>query len=129
MAKEPSGAERRVFTRVDLTLPLEIRVADTWMRSTSPWNLSATGVFMRTPFRLPVGMPVTVRILLGENEEEQRIRAFGSVVRTENDGIGVRFEVIEPGCEAHLRRVILHHAKEPEKVFAEFQERFGITFP
>lgn len=121
-------ANRRTFTRVDLTLPLEIRVADTWMRSASPWNLSANGVFVRTPFRLPVGMPVTVRILLGEAEEEPRIRAFGSVARTENDGIGIRFEVIEPGCELHLRRVILHNAKEPEKVFAEFQERFGITF-
>ena len=121
MSQGNPGSERRVFTRVDVALPIEIRVADTWMRGAQPWNLSATGVFVRTPFRLPVGMPVTVRVLLGEKDDDARIRAFGSVVRTESDGIGVRLEVIEPGCESHLRRVILHHATEPEKVFAEFQ--------
>ena len=54
-------------------------------------DISAWGVFIRTPEKIPVGEDITMTIPQPDNESS--IKIIGEVVRTSPKGIGVKFKM------------------------------------
>jgi len=90
-------------------------------------DLSMSGVFLRnTP--LAMGSKCSLSILLGHINHELPIIAESTVVRTNEDGIALRFESVKLDSTANLQHLIIEHADDPEQATLEFSSRGGWIF-
>ena len=76
-------------------------------------NLSEGGLFVRTRAPLDVGAQATVRF---ETRPGVAVTAGARVMWTRPDGMGLRFERIDEGALAVIRRIIDNDSLAKEKV-------------
>ncbi|HKN93199.1 MAG TPA: PilZ domain-containing protein [Thermoleophilaceae bacterium] len=104
--EEAKLVQRREFARVDVRLPVIVKVGG-WAATTyETENLSANGLLLRQPLlgaeKLELGTVLWVELDLGDGEEP--VEARGTVVRAANGGaVGVRYDHIR---EEHQERLV-----------------------
>lgn len=87
-------------------------------------ELSLNGLFIRCADRLPVDSPCHVTLTLGDGQA--RIEVQARVASTNEAGMGIAFDEMEPESFAHLKRLVLFNARDHlEQVEAEIENHVG----
>jgi len=119
MKRAYAMVERRKFERYELNVPAKVetlaKTAGRRKRSLRTANVCAGGAYFCTPYALAVGTKVHIEIVLTFNGKKTlrdarnaRIRILGTVMRSEKDGMAIRFSedyditphVATPGIKA-----------------------------
>jgi hypothetical protein len=99
--------QRRDTVRVQAVVPARLVVTegDTGSAETSTLNLSATGLLLKDPLKLPLGTPVRVELLLDDGGAP--LTVGGRVVREAGrDEKGIQIDEISRADQTRLTRVI-----------------------
>ncbi|HOQ32713.1 MAG TPA: PilZ domain-containing protein [Candidatus Hydrogenedens sp.] len=125
--KEPSQKQDlREFTRCNICLKAEVRLANGILLEGETENISMKGLWFRTEKTFPKDTPVRVHLYLSGTMEKESLDIRGFVVRIEADGMGIRFEEIDSDSVEHLQRLLMYNAIEIDKIHQEFDEHLGL---
>ncbi|PIP01738.1 MAG: PilZ domain-containing protein [Zetaproteobacteria bacterium CG12_big_fil_rev_8_21_14_0_65_54_13] len=91
-------------------------------------DLSMSGVFVRGITSLAMGSKCQICILFGHFKHELPIIAEGTVVRTDNDGVALRFSDVRVDSAPKLEELIVDHADNPEEAHLEISSHGGWIF-
>jgi len=113
--------EQRRFTRVPYMINATLtRGATTLTGEVS--NLSLKGMMVKTTDRLAVDEPVEVIISMAGDCPDYTIALSGVVVRSDENGTGIRFDRMDVDSFIHLRRIVEYNSEDPQRVMGEFVE-------
>ncbi len=123
----PEADNQREFTRAPVHIQAQVVAPNQSVRTGSVSDVSLNGVFISCPDPLPVETACEVTLWLEASAQTLSITASGKVVRADDSGMALQFDVIA-GDESfhHLRNLVLHNAAEPDQVEAEFDSHQGI---
>lgn len=76
-------------------------------------DISMTGLFISTDFKVPVGVECNVLILLKERTSKLTIETYGTVSRCDGNGIAIKFKDV---LEWWAIFSIYSHLSGPEKI-------------
>lgn len=126
-AKEKSQRQDlREFTRCNICLKAEVRLANGILLEGETENISMKGLWFRTERTFPKDTPVKIHLYLSGTQDKESLDIRGSVVRIEADGMGIRFEEIDSDSVEHLQRLLMYNAIEIDKMHQEFEEHLGL---
>lgn len=109
----------REFTRVRSHIPVDVESSDK-TASGAVGDISFEGMWFPTDMPLAEGTPCRVTIHLSEFI---KIRADAVVVRSQSDGLAVKFlELLDLESYGHLRNLILYNSTDTETVEQEFEK-------
>jgi len=109
----------RNFSRVSFAIDALVTQAEITIKG-EVRNISLQGLYIETDGKLEAGLPVDVSIQLSGTTPEVAIKATGSVVRIDENGIGIKFSKIDVDSFAHLRNVVSYQCGDGDKVIGEF---------
>lgn len=121
------GVNKREFTRIPLTMAVEVTSGDTTIVSAQTKDLSMKGLYLECDEHLSVGAECQVLLFLGDGHEGLRIEAIGNFVRVDDAGVGIAFsEIVGLDSFEHLRNIVLNNAPETTEVEQELKEHVGL---
>jgi len=82
--------EQRKYSRKDFLTIIDYTVEDRHYRDFIQ-DISASGVFIKTSQTFSVGQPILMTFMSPDNQKPFRIN--GEIIRTHEDGIGVKFKI------------------------------------
>jgi Tfp pilus assembly protein PilZ len=91
--------EQRKYSRKDFLTITDYNVDDRYYRDFIQ-DISASGVFIRTSQKFSVGQSILMTFMSPDNQKPFRIN--GKIIRTQKDGIGVKFEI-----KSQVQRLVL----------------------
>ncbi|GAB7026677.1 PilZ domain-containing protein [Geotalea toluenoxydans] len=109
----------RNFSRVSFAIDALVTQAEITIKG-EVRNISLQGLYIEPDGKLDAGLPVDVSIQLSGTTPEVAIKATGSVVRVDENGIGIKFSKIDVDSFAHLRNVVSYQCGDGDKVIGEF---------
>ncbi|MFH1724365.1 MAG: PilZ domain-containing protein [Elusimicrobiota bacterium] len=122
--------ERRRFTRIEAKL---LAYTDSGEDALGVYgrvrDVSLQGLFIEGAGGLDPGASCFVELMLGEPENEARVRCSAVVVRRDDSGIGVRFTQIDAEGLPHLINLILSNADVPDHIAKELDAVLGFEAP
>lgn len=98
--------------------PFDVEVAD----------ISMGGMFVHTDVTLSQGTECQIKILLGHIKHELPIGAEGTIVRSIERGLALRFGSVKIDTAAELQSLIVFNADNPEQAAVEFSRHGGWIF-
>jgi hypothetical protein len=113
----PSTRERRVEVRVSVDTYIRAAVThEASARKVHGWvlNVSAGGLFVQTPDRLPADAPVRIDALARCGEELIHFKASGWVAHADPDGLGVQFDTLDDEMTRRLA-VLIERFAPPDR--------------
>ncbi len=116
----------REFTRCNICLKAEVRLANGILLEGETENVSMKGLWFRTERTFPKDTPVRIHLYLSGTQDKESLDIRGSVVRIESDGMGICFEEIDSDSVEHLQRLLMYNAIEIDKMHQEFEEHLGL---
>jgi len=120
---EDEKIRQREFTRNPVLVATTLRTDGGAFIVGETDELSMNGLFIRCAERLPVDTPCHITLTLGDGQARIDVRAR---VASGNDvGMGIAFDEMEPDSFAHLKRLVLLHAQDLERVNAEIDNHVG----
>lgn len=111
-------ASDRRFSRVPFRIEAEVQ-SDHGIFYGDVRNLSIKGAFITAPESHPLGERVDIKMYLAHDEPVVMIEALGEVVRTDSEGIGVRFTKVDLASFTHLRNVVALNSGDGDAVMDE----------
>jgi hypothetical protein len=115
--------EKRKFTRVLFETTIKITAGKTVIVSNRLRDISLGGAFVSTSgTSLPAGTSCILEIDLIGRASLLRIQIEGEVVRSDEEGMAVKFTKIDLDSLVHLRHLIAVHAQDPKAVDVEYDE-------
>jgi hypothetical protein len=124
--KIESETEKRRFSRIQVTLAVELSAGGQPLVTGPARDLSLTGAFVLTPVQLKPDTACTATIVLGEGDAVLTIEASGRVVRSTPDGLAVEFQAMELEHYEHLQQVVLYNAEDTDRIESEFKSSRGL---
>lgn len=118
---------RRRFSRVRFNVNAQFHLQGQAFDVDALYNLSIGGCLVNLPGTFPVGTPCRVDILLNPDAENMIVTVDGEVVRTDQEGVAVKFTQIDPNSLFHLQNIIRYNASDTEKIEQEIDEHPGIV--
>jgi Tfp pilus assembly protein PilZ len=82
--------EQRKYSRKDFLTITDYNVGDRYYRDFIQ-DISTSGVFIKTSQNFSVGQPILMTFMSPDNQKPFRIN--GEIIRTQKDGIGVKFKI------------------------------------
>ena len=119
-------SNRREFTRVSISVAVELAPPGQPKIAGQGRDLSVKGVFVSSPRPLPAGTECPITILLTGGGEPMSVRVSGRIVYASKEGMGIEFFEMDTDSFIHLQNLVLYNALDPAKVEREFQEHIGI---
>ncbi|MCP4678908.1 MAG: PilZ domain-containing protein [Deltaproteobacteria bacterium] len=113
--------ERRKFTRVEFETTAAVK--STSAEATGKVkDLSLNGMYLSTPDSIGVNQQVEIMIYLSGSSSEIFIKLRGSVIRQNEDGLGIQFEMEKIDIDALtlLRHVLAYNSKDDDQVLKEY---------
>ena len=98
--------------------PIDVEVAD----------ISMGGMYVHTDVKLAPGTKCQVKILLGHFKHELPIGAEGTIIRSIEGGIALKFGAVQIDTAPELQSLIIFNSDDPELVAVEFSEHGGWIF-
>jgi hypothetical protein len=120
---DESYRRQREFTRNPVHVRVTVRAEDGTEIDGHSEQLSLNGLFVRSEDGLPVGSRCHVTLTLGDGAS--RIEVAAEVAHAERGGMGIAFDEMEPDSFAHLKRLVLFNARDPDRVEAEIENHLG----
>jgi hypothetical protein len=118
--------QKRSNTRVPFNSRAEVRSSDRTVEG-EVRNLSLKGMMIATEERLPEGEEVDVTMYLTGVGSQLSLEMKAEVVRSEGNGLGLRFTEVDVDTFIHLRNVVAYNEGDDDKIMAEFFRNFGKT--
>ncbi len=126
-SEQPSQKkDLREFTRCNICLKAEVRLANGILLEGETENISMKGLWFRTEKTFPKDTPIRIHLYLSGTQETESLTIRGSVVRIEADGMGIQFEAIDSDSIEHLQRLLMYNAIEIDKMHQEFEKHLGL---
>jgi hypothetical protein len=119
-------SNRREFSRVQVSVAVELAPPDQPKISGQGRELSVKGVFVSGARQLPAGTECPITIILAGTSESMYVRVSGRVVYANTDGMGIEFFEMDVDSFTHLQNLVLYNSLDTAKVEREFQEHIGI---
>ncbi|MEE2960116.1 MAG: PilZ domain-containing protein [Myxococcota bacterium] len=115
---------RREFTRVLVSLKVELSAEDKTSICGIAENLSLNGVYLECTGKLPLGTSCEVQLELDGGGIKLDIS--GQVSRDTEKGLGIEFTGVALDDLEHLRNLIRYNTDDIDKVEAEFGSHIGL---
>jgi hypothetical protein len=111
-------ADGRHFSRVPFRIEAQVQ-SDHGTFYGEVKNLSLKGMYVAVPESHPVGEAVDIKIYLAHDNPVVMIEVQGEVVRTDSEGIAVRFTKVDLESFTHLRNVVSLNTGDADAVMDE----------
>lgn len=115
--------EKRKFTRAPFETEIRVVTDDRIVVSNRLRDVSLGGAFVLVDKSLPDGTPCILSVDLVGPRSLLRIEVEGEVVRSDEDGVAVRFVRIDVDSLVHLRHLIKVHSGDPETIDDEYARK------
>ncbi len=104
--------EKRAFTRITLDIPasLSLYQLETCL-SGAITNISLSGCYFPFSGDLPLGEQCLVTITVGAGLESEEVTISGTIVRSDEKGVGIKFNDDSPESRLQLEKIIAHETK------------------
>lgn len=112
---------KRRFSRVTTVFDVTLKTPEGLVIVGTLRDIAIQGAFITCEPELELGAPVDVTILLHGGIDDIPVNARATVVRREEEGLGVHFTEIDIESVEHLRNIIAYNAAEPDIVWEEMQ--------
>lgn len=89
-------------------------------------NMSMGGIYIVTDLKPPMGMSCNVFIRLADSSNALSIQISGTVVRHDEEGVGVRMDQVAFEAFQHLSRLVLLNSDDPDEVENEMESHVGL---
>lgn len=109
----------RNFSRVNFTIDALLTQADKTIKGEVK-NVSLQGIFVETDDKLDAALPLDITFQLSGADPDTAIKATGSVVRMEDNGIALKFTKLDVDSFAHLRNIVSYQYGDGDKIIGEF---------
>lgn len=131
MGNNSDYGNKREFTRVPVTVCVEMTAGQQVIRSRSSRDISMNGLFIETPEKTVLGEHCTVIVYLGDWDSSFQIRIRGIVARVDDTGIGVEFiEILGMESFQHLQNLVISNSGEATaRIEQEMARHIGIRRP
>jgi hypothetical protein len=113
----------REFTRNRVHVQATVHAPDGHVIPGHTEELSMNGLFVRCDEWLPEDSRCHVTLTLGD--DEARIEVAARVANVTDSGMGLAFDEMDPESFAHLKRLVLYNAADPDRVEAEIENHLG----
>jgi hypothetical protein len=101
-----SKMQRREFSRITLESKVFVNFKESIIISGEMKNLSLSGAYIKTEVKAPVNEAGEIDILFTEGSPRILLRLKGTVVRRDENGMGINFEKMDLGTFVHLRNTL-----------------------
>ncbi|MCD6560426.1 MAG: PilZ domain-containing protein [Deltaproteobacteria bacterium] len=118
--------ERRRFTRIPFNVTAEITINENSYIVDKINNLSVGGCFLPLVLDCEPKTACHVKISLTGSNNELSVNLDGTVVRSDLEGIAVKFTLIDPDSLIHLQHIILYNSHDTDKVEQELKDHPGL---
>lgn len=78
-------------------------------------DLSLGGIFVNTAEPAPKGVKCKVRVVLTGTQEQFHLEMVGRVVRREERGLAIEFDVIDLDSYTHLKKIVSYNITRPRR--------------
>ncbi|MCI5146486.1 MAG: PilZ domain-containing protein [Candidatus Electrothrix sp. AR3] len=110
----------RRFTRVNFKQPIQLDFENKQYKEQFVSNISLAGVYVNGHFEQQVGDTCTLELRQGGPNAQLDLRAKGSVVRVNGEGIAIEFISMNHSSLLFLQTVLLYEAEDPMLFGSEF---------
>jgi hypothetical protein len=115
-------SNRREFTRINISVAVELAPPGEPKISGRGCNLSVKGVYVSGPRKLPASTKCPITIFLTGGGEPMSVRVMGRIVYADKEGMGIEFCEMDTDNLIHLQNLVLRNSVDPAAVEREFQE-------
>ena len=121
--------DQREFTRVPVSVKVELATRDGVFFTQKTRNLSMKGLYMEASDKLPVNTECQLRLFLGESKDAACIEILGRISRVDEMGMAIEFKQIEVEGFERLRDLVLLNTNQVQEVEEEFRSHLGLRKP
>lgn len=107
------------FSRVNFTIDAQLTQAEKTINGEVK-NVSLQGIYVETDGKLDADLPLDISFQLSGADPETAIKATGSVVRMEENGIAIKFTKVDVDSFVHLRNIVSYQVGDGDKIIGEF---------
>lgn len=118
-----SITEKREFTRVPFKTEVRLTAAGKTIISNKLRNISLGGAFISSDETFPLGAVCLLEIKLTGPATLLKIGIEAKVMRTEDNGIGVKFTRMDVDSLIHLRHIVRIQSGDPKEVDLEYSRK------
>jgi hypothetical protein len=123
-------AKKREFIRVPFNTTVVVRVQDRVIRSKGEINISMGGIRLPTRDAIPPAEALCrVTINLGGSENPIHIEVRGTIIRSREGSLAIKFIDLDIDSYQHLRQLIVNNADDPDRAELEFVAHWGTRRP
>jgi hypothetical protein len=115
--------EKREFTRVPFKTEVKLSASGKTIISNKLQNVSLGGAFISSDETFPPGTMCLLEIKLTSPATLLKIGIEAKVVRTEENGIGVKFSRMDVDSLIHLRHIVRIQSGDPKEVDLEYNQK------
>lgn len=117
--------EQRGVTRVIFTRRVNLFVRGALLGSYPVRDLSLRGLFIEGPIDIRQGESCRLELHETGSHSSLILRFFGTIIRWQEDGVGVQFTHMEEDSFMFLQTLVLYSSDEPLGVVEQFLETFA----
>jgi hypothetical protein len=118
-----SITEKREFTRVPFKTEVRLSAGGKTIISNKLLNISLGGAFISSDETFPLGAMCLLEIKLTGPASLLKIGIEAKVVRSEDQGIGVKFTRMDVDSLIHLRHVVRIQSGDPKEADLEYNQK------
>ena len=101
--EERQNKDQRKYSRKDFLTIIDYNVGNRHYRDFIQ-DVSASGVFIKTSRKFSAGQPILMTFMSPDNQKPFRI--IGEIIRTQKNGIGVKFKLKSQVQEAAIKSIV-----------------------
>ena len=79
-------------------------------------NPSLKGMFVKSKKKLLEGSTCQAEIILSGSSSNLRLKITGTIIHNTDDGLGIRFDALDPDSYFHLKNIIMYNSPEPDSI-------------
>jgi len=104
------GQEKRRFARFTLNVPTSLTLYQVeTFHACAIANISMGGCFLPFQEELPTGEKCQLTISLGEGLKVETMVISGEIVRSDSEGVGIKFTEKSDECRSQLEKIITYY--------------------
>ncbi len=116
------GAERRRNLRVLFNASTRVTAVggEKTVSADDTRDISLKGLYVVTHSVIPAGTECLVELVLSGESTDLKLRIQGEVVRTDEEGMGIRFNSMDIDALIHLKNILYYNSGDPDRIDREF---------
>ena len=118
--------DKRTFSRVPFKVRVDLEIATEQLTLDSIDNLSVGGCLLPLQTHYPAGTPCRLTINLSGTSSDLQLKVSGSVIRSDAQGLALKFSSIDPDSLYHLKNIVRYNVSDPERVEQELRDHPGL---